>query len=104
MEARACRNYVTWQQRERESQALQEQLDAAMDAATLSLCSGQGVLGENGVQEHSQTSRTDAVIDTSTFTFIERYSSRREIEVLVVTVSDKPLDHGTLTQMVIELV
>ena len=50
------------------------------------------------------TKKRETSIDTSTFTFIERYSSRREIEVPVVTVSDKPLDHGTLTQMVIELV
>jgi hypothetical protein len=104
MAGRTGRKLLSRHQKERESQALQEQLDAAMGAATLALYSEQGVK-ENGVQEGSHTLNTDvAVIDTSTFTFVEQYSSRREIDVPVVTVSDKPLDHGTVTQMVIELV
>jgi len=95
MAGRTGRKCLSRHQKERESQALQEQLDAAMGAATLAL----------GVQEGSHTLNTGvAVIDTSTFTFVEQHSSRREIVVPVVTVSDKPLDHGTVTQMVIELV
>lgn len=83
---------VFWEKRERESKALKEQLDATMAAATLVLRSEQGVLGENGVQEGSQTLPRDPVIDTS----------KREIEIPVVTLS--PKDHATLKQMIIEQV
>jgi hypothetical protein len=63
-----------------------------MAAATLVLRSEQGVLGENGVQEGSQTLPRDPVIDTSKW----------EIEIPVVTLS--PKDHATLKQMIIEQV
>ncbi len=66
MAGRTGKRNLSRHQKERESQALQEQLDAAMGAATLAL----------GVQEGSHTLNTDvAVIDTSTFTFVEKYST-----------------------------
>jgi|LauGreSuBDMM15SN_2_FD.fasta_scaffold637649_1 hypothetical protein len=101
------------------SQALRKQLDVAMGADTLALRSEQGGFGENvgmgagtlalaGVQEGSHTSRTDvavtdthAHVDMSTFTLPERRSSQPEILVTVVKLSDKPMDHGVVTRMVI---